>query len=86
MALVRKCPRCGTEVEGETLDGLCPECLFGEGLVLENADELAEGPAGVTGVLVPAPGTSRRLVPLVRRVDAPLVVRQREAACAQPHR
>ncbi len=59
MAAERKCPRCGTEVESETLGGLCPHCLLGEGLALEEVRELAEIPASATDVSAPGAGSSR---------------------------
>ncbi|HEY5914066.1 MAG TPA: protein kinase [Verrucomicrobiae bacterium] len=59
MAAARKCPRCGTEVTGETLDGLCPQCLLGEGVALDKAAEVTETPAAVIGVTAPRPGISR---------------------------
>lgn len=50
MAQARTCPRCGTSVEDERLDGLCPECLLGDGAALEDFDEeLETGDMGTHG-------------------------------------
>lgn len=58
-AATRKCPRCGAEVDSHALDGLCPECLLGEGAVSEDmngAGEMAEetGVAATAAVGKPA--------------------------------
>jgi eukaryotic-like serine/threonine-protein kinase len=59
MAAPRTCPRCGTQVQDETLDGLCPQCLVREGLAPEQSREQAEGLADGTGVSPHSPGSTR---------------------------
>lgn len=60
MAAAHTCSRCGTEVQGETLDGLCPQCLLSEGLDLENAGVPAPAAAAtVPGVSPSVLGMSR---------------------------
>ena len=59
MAAPRICPRCGTEVQDETLDGLCPQCLVHEGLAPEESSEQWEGLADGTGVSPHSPGITR---------------------------
>lgn len=59
MAAGRKCLRCGTAVEGETLDGLCPQCLYGEGLAPNEACALSQAPVAGAQVSASTPGISR---------------------------
>lgn len=51
----RKCPRCGAKVDSHALNGLCPECLLGEGGVFEDPVGAHDMPDEAS----PAPNTSR---------------------------